>query len=310
MAPTSSPQISQALPVSPARPPLDDVDLQMVEIVRDCEPIHAWRALDLLTASMSEGDRTAQRVARRELWDRLKRLKHLGILHGVGRSEVSVTQGLRSVQRRRPYRTPRPVGILAETTAVSASASYRMAAPQKPGQEVENNLVSPSATVCPPEVAPGKTENVSPPPDLSAAARELSRLARNRAKQWTGWLDGQRCWRGRLVRTPFGDILPLMMSNRGRVMLSHPDFETLPIAELRNRTMWKAEQLQLAKNPAAVALGKAKLGTKERPSTLKQVTARANGLRPCRPGRRRGRPRTSPQQPAGLPPSPTPVRQS
>ena len=50
------------------------------------------------------------------------------------------------------------------------------------------------------------------------------------------------------------------------------------------------EAVVLWKHPAAVALGALKRGVKERKSTLKAATARANGSKPAGIGKVRGRP--------------------
>ena len=297
MAPADSPQVAFPEPKSSPEPELDDTDRRIVDAVREREPVHVWHLSGFLTADIGGQERCAGRNARSELWYRIQKLKERGVLHGIGRSGVTTNPAHRRSAPgrstpRQPIVTNRP-----KRKTVSASATQEQPPPTKLLYPPATELVSPSPReihLRQPVQEPKSALIVGTSAELTAAGRVLARLPRKQAKQWTGFLGGQRSWRGRLVRTPVGDVLPLVMSNRGRVLLSHPDFETLPITELRNRTIWKADQVGLAKHPAAVALGRSKRGTKERPSALKQATARANGLRPCRPGRRRGRPRNRP----------------
>ncbi|HEY6180863.1 MAG TPA: hypothetical protein VIW67_01390, partial [Terriglobales bacterium] len=55
--------------------------------------------------------------------------------------------------------------------------------------------------------------------------------------------------------------------------------------------LFRADQVRVLKSPAAVLLGSLKRGIKEQPSEKKRLACRRNGLRPCKPGRRRGRPK-------------------
>jgi hypothetical protein len=59
----------------------------------------------------------------------------------------------------------------------------------------------------------------------------------------------------------------------------------------RNWGVIRANQVQVIKNEAAILLGRFKKGIFERKSEAKASAARSNGAKPCRPGRKRGRPR-------------------
>lgn len=136
-------------------------------------------------------------------------------------------------------------------------------------------------------------------------AQELSRAAavlggmragyrrnrgRSKPRRWTGFLaDGTRAWFGRRVLLPDGTVGFICAIIRGQVVARWDDPHCIEGARLG---LFKAADLRPYRLPAAVALGKSKRGVKERPSERKALTARINGMMPCRPGRRRGRPRT------------------
>jgi hypothetical protein len=125
--------------------------------------------------------------------------------------------------------------------------------------------------------------------ELKQAASELGRLPRLRRRVWTGFLEnGQRAWRGRKVIMPDGRVAAIYCIVRGKAGLIWNDparveglgMKLLPVTELK-----------LFKSPAAVILGGAKRGVREARSDAKVLAARANGCKPPRPGKRRGRPR-------------------
>lgn len=123
---------------------------------------------------------------------------------------------------------------------------------------------------------------------MSAAASALRSLPRKPVRMWTGWINGEHCWRGRLVILPDGNLGKVYGALRQKVIVRIDDSVS---ADGFVDRVFDAQQLRIFKNPAAVELGWAKTGVTERKSELKARTSRANGAAPVRPGSRpRGRP--------------------
>lgn len=126
---------------------------------------------------------------------------------------------------------------------------------------------------------------------ITIAASVLAQRPRNRRKRWTGWLnDTTHLWRGRQVVTPDRRLAEVVGAVRGKVLVEVSDPNAI---EGFQRRLHSAGELTPFRLPAAVLLGRQKRGVREKPSALKQATARLNGMRPCAPGKRRGRPRRS-----------------
>jgi hypothetical protein len=126
---------------------------------------------------------------------------------------------------------------------------------------------------------------------LSQAAAELGRLPRLGRKVWTGFLAGQRAWRGRKVILPDGRVAAIYCIIRGKAGLVWDDPTRVEGLGMKLITV---EELKLFKSPAAVIMGRAKRGVREAHSEAKVLAARSNGCKPPRPGKQRGRPRKHP----------------
>jgi hypothetical protein len=126
----------------------------------------------------------------------------------------------------------------------------------------------------------------------SMAGEKLQQLriaARTRAaKLYTGYLGRRRAWYGQPVILPGNIVGKLISIYRGFASVAWED----PFSVQTNRvSAFETETIQPYKNPAAVALGRLKLGRKERKSEAKKRAVRRNGCRPVRAGSRpRGRP--------------------
>jgi hypothetical protein len=130
---------------------------------------------------------------------------------------------------------------------------------------------------------------------VQAAARALGRLPRKVKRRWSGFVGKDRVWRNLSITSPNGKPAYVYGAVRGKVVWS--SIKTGPEANMDDDG-WAlgvvdATEVRIARDPNAVALGKVKLGVKEKPSELKAQTARTNGRRPCHPGRHRGRPPAS-----------------
>lgn len=123
------------------------------------------------------------------------------------------------------------------------------------------------------------------------AAMTLGALPKRQRRRWTGWIGDEHFWRGRRVILPNGIVAEVYGVLRGQVLVTWPDAHWI---EGIRRDVVPVDQLTVYKHPAAVVLGRLKRGCKESFSECKQITCRANGSRPVRPGHRpRGRPRRS-----------------
>jgi hypothetical protein len=121
------------------------------------------------------------------------------------------------------------------------------------------------------------------------AAFVLGRMPKRGRRQWTGWIGKQHAWRWRKVIVPDGRVGQVFGCLRGLVIvrLDAP----FTIEGFRDQ-VFAVSKLRIFKTPAAVALGQAKRGVRERKSERKAAAARKNGCLPPRPGSRpRGRPR-------------------
>lgn len=123
----------------------------------------------------------------------------------------------------------------------------------------------------------------------SLAGALLSARKRNdgRHRVYTGEIQGTR--RKKFSLVAWGGITALLLGAlRGRAFISwtNPAEDDAPMFR-----MVPADEVQLIPIPAAQMLGRLKNGVKERYSKKKTAACRRNGKMPCRPGKRRGRPR-------------------
>jgi hypothetical protein len=114
----------------------------------------------------------------------------------------------------------------------------------------------------------------------SMAAATLGGLPKSPRRRWTGWGGQVHYWRGRKVILPTGQVAEVIAMVRGKALLEWRDPYWL---ENVRREVLPVDRLSVYKNPAAVWMGKLKIGCRERPSELKAYTARQNGRK--RPGR-------------------------
>lgn len=126
------------------------------------------------------------------------------------------------------------------------------------------------------------------------AAVTLGSLPKNRPKIWSGWIGDQHYWRGRLAIHSDGQVVEVIGVQRGLALVKWTDPQWL---EGERHLVLPVSELNVYKNPAASWLGRLKFGVKERPSAAKAAAAKRNGSKPCRPGKKRGRPPKAPALP-------------
>ncbi len=305
IAPASAPQVSVVRPAPPPALKLDEADQHIIEVVREQGPVDVWRLLDMLADEETPPNREARRALRLELWHRLKPLLRHRVLWRLGRKAVSFARpppAVPSVRRPRTVRArramePRAVRRVEATVPVGAGARLGSTGDAARDATATWRAVQPAAEPDrrgsqDPE-GPAPPESAPTPEQISAAARALAELPRGRKRKWTGWLDDQeRLWRGRPIILPGGQPAYAYGAVRRRIVWS---LEPQRLAAGLDG-VWDgwgvlpARRIQVLRNEDARLLGRRKKGVRERRSALKAECARRNGLRPCRPGRRRGRP--------------------
>jgi len=315
--PESAPQI--ALPAAPPPPRLDPLDHRIVNRLREDGLTGTWELLNDLADDEPPPNRSESRRLRLVLWERLRRLLHLGVVFRHGRRPVGLNRPtpvtgnpIRRRRRRRP--TARPsASIRAGSTSsaqmpVAAASPLHMALPERveviPVAATPRSVVGKSERVVrsndatseqrvPITAAEAKTRLT---PDefrllVAMAARALGARPRPRRKRvWTGWLGRtEHLWKGRRIITPAGTVGRVVVALRGDVLVEWDDPYWI---EGQRRAVHRVDQLQVLKDSAAAFLGSMKAGIRETPSSRKRESCRRNGCQPCVPGKKRGRPRT------------------
>ncbi len=248
-------------------------------------PVKTWSLLNMLAGEQSPKSRAEGRELRLNLLHRLKRLRKLQLIHGLGRNEISIQPPALFPTKRRKQSVKRRSVI----RGVSAVIAERHA--QQPEMEYPfgANVIG---GIEPPFLAadgPAKSESVATSAQASEAGRTLAKMPRKQVRKLTGFLHGEHCWRRRQVVLPNGEVTEVYWANRGRVLLV--DANDLPYRSWLLRVARWERDVRLYRNPAAALLGSLKKSVREIKSDKKAQAARANGIMPCAPGRRRGRPK-------------------
>ena len=294
-APTSAPQVSSVSPHGPRHPQLDRLDIKILESVRESGLMKVWSILNVLAEEEGPRNRAEGRNLRLHLLAKLQRLNRVGLVFFSERNLVSPVKPESTLTKMVSRRRKRTVRRELDFRAVSGdgtSASHT--APDPSGGE-ENTMDARNLASSGVSEQSGKTESAFSLEQVTAAARWLACLPRNKKRKWSGWIDGERCWRDRSIILPTGEIAFIWGVLRQKVVI------TRDRGQLRGGYFgdggpqrWfvlPANDVRLFRNESAQLLGKLKKGVKEKPSPRKAATAQANGCRPCRPGKRRGRPR-------------------
>jgi hypothetical protein len=294
-APPEAPQQYAPSPQPSPAPRLDSVDRRIIEAVRDVGPVKTWSLLNWLAQDEGERSRTDGRVARLNLWDRVRRLKRLKVIFGVGRNEVAATKRSRQPARPRPRRRKRSVVSAPEFCGVSATCPPPMQTLAESNEPPETQMVQVTAPKGADEQEPQESKTAPDPAQVAQAAQNLARLPRRPKRRWSGWIGSARSYRNMPIRLSGGREVYAFGVMHGRIVFTaQPDGAVGAVQGLGD--VWgvvPAHLVEVVKNPAAVLLGSLKRGVREAPSATKASAARANGCKPCRAGRKRGRPRRS-----------------
>ena len=291
--------------------------------------VRSWTLVNDLTKSMKPSSEAERRRIVRALLQRLKALLHSKVIRRAGRYHVylhvegqqaPLSPFARNIPRRR--RRIRRNQVFAQrpasgTTAhISAATSTYPCPPTLPSNTAALHGVKAASHATTVKTDPAKCESAQALKEEDevpfvaqtgrvdatglaatikrriASLKAGSRLAKHRwsrRKILTGYIQGQRYWRGRRVQLPDGVGAEVVIARRGKVLVFAD--RRASIVDTRFRAV-NAGQLVVCKMPEAVLLGARKAGVRERPSERKRAACRCNGACPVRPGSRpRGRPR-------------------
>lgn len=254
-----------------------------------------WSLLNVLADEEGPKNRAEGRNLRIHLLAKLQRLNRLGFVFFSGRNLVSPVKPeptLTKMVSRRSKRTVREEPGFRAVSETGTSSFYTTSNPLDAPANAMNARKHASGRV---SGQTGKTESAFSSERITAAARSLAYLPRNEKRKWSGWIDGERCWRDRPIVLPTGEIAFIWGVLRQKVVI------TLDKGQLlggyfgdggpQRWFVLSASDVRLFRNGSAQLLGKLKKGVKEKPSVRKAAAARTNGSRPCHLGKRRGRPR-------------------
>ena len=295
---------------------------RIVEEVQTTGLSSIWSIINELAREDGPRNRAEERASRLEYARALKSLLRRGEIRRVRRTFIclpgqenalseaqvprrrgapsSVNSQAETSEGTRQYESVCPEGVSTDSAQAAENQRQRQPVPDLPDgtdtRRCESVDADPTELCNQTALEPQMTASASgPEPDrqqISQAARALRALPRKGTKRWTGWLHGQHFWRGRPVQLPDGQVVGVLWTCRGKILLQDEgDLDFLSWA------LWAARKqgdVKVFKHAAAVALGKLKRGVTENPSIRKAEAARRNGKRPCRPGRRRGRTASAP----------------
>jgi hypothetical protein len=313
-----SPASTWQPPFTPPKPPqpppgLDRPDLALFNALQRHGRFGTliWPLLNEVAAEQQPIDRAEARRMRLELWSRLRRLMKVGLVFRYTRNSISIYNLPRQyVNRRRRSRAgstrisefaPKAcqrdlqVGKSGRTkmwrSCGSAFTPQPLVAKSESAQTAPSSPDLPISIPAKPDAGPTPTQIKKLEERVCDAARGLARLPRNAKRRWSGYADGVRVWHNRKIILPGGQIAYCYGCLRGKLIwTSRPTSKDTTTTEEMVWDVIDAHGVMMAKDENAVLLGRAKLGVKERKSAVKALAARRNGLKPCHPGRQRGRP--------------------
>lgn len=284
--PEDAPQIAAANAAALPSPATDDLDREILGIIRDSGRygLPTCCLLNLVTQAQNPASRAEARVIWLANWRRLRRLLRLGLAFRFCRAAVTATK-LPSVRRRR-----RPRARSTATGPIRSDSGHS-------SNCLNTNQITQSCQVLAPAPALPQTESAAAPEQASEAARLLAGLRTNAGRPWTGWVGNVRGYHDMVLKLPQGDIAYVWKAARQIVVFTREPGGVLQdgMDGARGNRVWgaiHANEVTVVGSEAGRVLGRLKRGRKERPSELKRLTARLNAVKPPRPGKRaRGRPR-------------------
>jgi hypothetical protein len=293
-APPEAPQVSVPPPQPRPAPQLDDIDKEIISLVREHGRVKIWTLLDRVAENKGAQSRVEARNYRQRLWQYwVKRLMWLKLIFPVSRNELVAVKPDTRPAGRRPRRQGRTVSKSLASAPVSAGNPADQLSTPSLNYPVPAKRVESTTTPAFENAYAKNTETAPDPAQVTEAAHRLACLPRFPKRQWSGIVGSVRCFRNMLIQLPDDRVVYALGAKRGRVMFtSQPDGPIGSVDGLRRD--WgvvPAHLVEVVKDPAAMLLGSLKRGVRERKSEAKASAARSNGAKPCKPGRKRGRPR-------------------
>lgn len=267
------------------------------------EPEHIWSLISKVVALEKPRSRRRRDQWRLFAYERLKMMLRVGIAERLQRHYVRIGPLIPEWSREMGSARLRPVGR-------RPSRRSEMRKPLRIGHHlqvpvVENqNRIPPAAVpiiqhahrepdgpVTTNQTTPSQPQTVASV-DIGLAAKRLAAHRWDLSYRFTHRLHGQRVRAHQAVLVPDGREGRVVAALRGTVIVCVGDVLRLGQSEILRL---REHELRMTKNSSAVALGRKKLGRRERPSKRKAEACRRNGCRPVRAGSRpRGRPRKIP----------------
>jgi hypothetical protein len=268
--------------------------------------VKIWKLVNEISSAQNPTSRQEARSIRLQLLRRISRLLKLNLLFRVGRIAISVVRLPKaSVARRRKSNrgstisrptvevqqsAPKPPRIksLQTNNCAQCASSFTEKTQSDTKAKNQGRLLD----KLPFRSADADSDHVQNNQRIRAAGVALSRLPRQPKRKWSGFVNGTRIWRGRKILLPDGVQAYCYGARKGKVVWSLHSDKLIGgfCGEPWEWGVLPQQYITLVKHEAAVTLGRLKFGRKERPSEVKKRTARANGRKPCRQGRKRGRP--------------------
>jgi hypothetical protein len=284
------------------------LDRRLFALVRDEGIAPVWFVLNKVADEEVLGDRLAAREMRLLLWGRLKRLFWLRLVFRAGRGLVSIAPPALPKGAGESWKRRATVRQTPGAKPVSTGTSQDRAYDEDQGQPVETQCTPPENPGIGGDATDNQTKSAKGRSDVadgvarqieelihaervSAVAKALAALPRRPRRRWTGWLsDTCHAYRGQSVIITDGSVGTLYGVLRGKAIFV-PGTESSGHwgEKLFGFAVVPTSEVRPFLNPAAQLLGRQKAGTIERKSEAKARAARLNGLKPTRPGRKRGR---------------------
>jgi hypothetical protein len=243
---------------------------------RGSAPVSMWRFVNELASERGPGSRTQARYLKINLLKAIRVLLAAKLIYRH-RGQISFKE---FAFMPRPRSRARLSSSVARSTSKPVGSNHA-----GPERETVVDLPQVSHREVNAGPAPMRTRSnereSAPAPELaSEAARQLALLPRRPKRTWSGWVGPTRTFCGmRIKLRSTGESAFVFGTVRGRVVWSRqPGDLTDPIGGIGQ--YWgvvAVRDVEIVKNPHAVALGRMKAGKVERKSEAKARAARLNG---------------------------------
>lgn len=258
-------------------------------------PVGLWKVINGLARARQPQSRDQRRCLCLRFWGAVRELLRFKVLYRHG--PLIALQDF-ATRPRSPKRRAPSVGTSTSKMTGSNPVVFPAGTPANNPQTTDHELVISDANTV---GSVPETKSATPTPaEVSAAASALARLPRRPKRIWSGWLnDRVRTYRNMPIKLAGGETVYAFGARRRLLVYVREPGMCVgdPDEVVRSWGVVRASEVEVVRNPHAALLGRLKAGTRERKSEAKARAARLNGLRPCRKGKRRGRPSSRNQYP-------------